>query len=198
MGAGIAHAFPVAGAGSPSSRATTDAAEAARQRIDASLAKALAKGAEVKGELRGRHRSRCPGRMPTSSWRQCRSWSDLKREVLERDRRGRPGRRHRQQHQLAVDRPARQHAARPVPADRAALLQPGPGQRPGRDRRRRADGTGSGHAMRRPGSPRSARPPSPCRTRRASRAAGSASRSRSRRCGCSRRAWPAPPTSTPR
>ncbi len=49
MGGGIAHAFAVAGARVTVVESDEDAAEAARQRIDASLAKAVAKGAEVKG-----------------------------------------------------------------------------------------------------------------------------------------------------
>jgi 3-hydroxybutyryl-CoA dehydrogenase len=49
MGGGIAHAFAVAGATVTVVESDADAAEAARERIDASLAKAVAKGAEVKG-----------------------------------------------------------------------------------------------------------------------------------------------------
>ena len=49
MGGGIAHAFAVAGARVTVVESDVDAAEAARQRIDASLAKAVSKGAEVKG-----------------------------------------------------------------------------------------------------------------------------------------------------
>jgi len=49
MGGGIAHAFAVAGARVTVVESAEAAAEAARQRIDASVAKAVANGAEVKG-----------------------------------------------------------------------------------------------------------------------------------------------------
>lgn len=49
MGGGIAHAFAVAGARVTVVESDAEAVQAARQRIEASLAKAVAKGAEVKG-----------------------------------------------------------------------------------------------------------------------------------------------------
>ena len=60
----------------------------------------------------------------------------LKARVLRRGRGGRARRGARHQHQLAVDRRPRRRAARARAVRRPALLQPGAGQRPGRDRGR--------------------------------------------------------------
>ena len=51
MGGGIAHAFAVAGASVTVVESDTSAAEAAKERIDSSLAKAKEKGAEIRGSV---------------------------------------------------------------------------------------------------------------------------------------------------
>ena len=200
MGAGIAHAFLAAGPRSSWSRPTRPPSAAARERVATSLL-----GAEERGRLEGCGRGADPARRDHRP-------GGLAGRTGGRSRPGGP----RPQGPGAGHGPGRAPDAvlatntRSLSVDdlAAGLRTPGASSActsstrcpPAKLVEIVVGAATYGPASRppRPGSRALDKTRSRSPTRRASRAAGSASRSPWRRCGCSRRASPRPPTSTPR
>ena len=134
MGGGIAHAFAVAGASVIVVESDAATAAAARHRIEASLAKAVAKGGEVKGSVEvvddPAALAACPLVVEAVP-----ELVDAQARVLDRITSAAPdaviGT---NTSSLSIDDLA-DGLPDPSRLRRPALLQPGPGERPGRDRR---------------------------------------------------------------